>query len=83
MLNMKCRTMLMDVLLDKLSFQSHDVEGPTHRDHVAMETGKLRRSRSYNLCKQCLVEQASSASPPVSSAPIHSRQAPTLNVDLR
>lgn len=41
MLSTRSRVVLMDVLLDELNIQSHDMEGPTHKSHVAMETGGL------------------------------------------
>lgn len=40
-LSTRSRVVLMDVLLDELNIQSHDMEGPTHKSHVAMETGGL------------------------------------------
>ena len=41
MLSTRPRVILMDVLLDEFNIQSHDMEGPTQKSHVAMETGGL------------------------------------------
>lgn len=40
-LSTRSRLVLMDFLLEELNIQSHDMEGPTHKSHVAMERGGL------------------------------------------